>query len=360
MRFFLAILTSVVCLTGSARADRTPAPDGDGPRLAGADSGSTAAVLLTVSGPFQGIVPVTVSDLRAAAANELTTSFSRGGFVVVPQGEMLSLMRTWRVRDAESLPRGFLDSLVTAHDVRLLAVVNVVVGFDGLMVAARYVDPRTGLLMKVGLTEWTIDAPHREEDVRWLAAAQEACRMATSVRIEQPASDREPNLILETQAVGSSDADALMASCALLGYYLEHGRGVLIDPAVTNAVLHDAGYSERYIGPEARALLRTTFACTRLLIPQLISYAPARRSSTQLDTYDNFAGQGGPVASDLAWSLRSIDLTSGAIAAGAEIFMATPEPVGWFGAPRHDTLMDRLTLAAGRLWSETFNTPEGF
>jgi hypothetical protein len=107
-------------------------------------------------------------------------------------------------------------------------------------------------------------------------------------------------------------------------------------------------------------LLQTTFACHGLIVPGFISYAPARRPRGRLVEYDETSGQAEPVVSDFAMSLRLIDLASGSITTGREVFLAVPPKVGWFGVPINDTLMTRLKLAAGDLWSDMHNALEEF
>jgi hypothetical protein len=357
MRLLFAVLMTAGCLAGS---DRARAGEAERSLVAGADSGSTVAFLLTISGSSRGVVPVAVSDIRAAASEQLTATLSRRGFLVVAQGEILALMREWRVRDGKAIPRGFLDNLAGDLNVRLLVVVNLVVQHDRLITAARYLDPGSAFVLHVSMTEWPIDRVRDAEGTEWLAAAREAGRTVGEARLDQPDSGRELMLILDTQPVGCSVGEALMASHALLAYCVEHGNRVLIDPAVTNATLHDAGHSERYTGPDARALLQKTFACPRLIISQLISYAPARRPSTQIDAYDELPEQRETIVSDFALSLRLVDLTTGSITAGKEVFLALPAPTGWFGIPRHETQIKRLTISARQLWLDMNNALEGF
>jgi hypothetical protein len=210
------------------------------------------------------------------------------------------------------------------------------------------------------MTERDVAPLRGGEFTEWQTATREACAAIGDSHFGVPDPDRESALIMDTQPVGCSGSDALMAGQALIAYYVEHGRHNLIDPAVANAALHDAGHSERYIGPEARTLLRETFACSEMIIPQLISYAPERRSSTQLDAYDELPGQRETVVSDYAVSLRLVDLRFGTITGVREVFLPAPEPVGWFGIPRHETLKTRLTVAVDRIWSDMCNALEEF
>jgi hypothetical protein len=171
---------------------------------------------------------------------------------------------------------------------------------------------------------------------------------------------RPPVLILDTRAVGCSNTDALIAGHILLAHQLENGPRTPIDPAVANATLHDAGYSEFYLGADARTLLLGTFDCRVLMIPQLISYAPQRRAATQSFQYDDGADRRAPLTTDFAMSLRIVDLESGSIRAGMEAFMPVPAQAGWFGVRSNDTLLDRMKIAADRLWNGTHNALEAF
>jgi hypothetical protein len=357
----LVVLVTSGCLTFPDYA-RGEGPENSG--FAGTDSESTIAFFLAVSGRPQGVLPIPVTDIKAAVSSQLTTTLSEQGFTVIPEGKVLSIMREWRVRDGKSIPRGFLDSLADSLGAQLLVVADLVIQPDRLVMTARYVDAGSAILLKLNMAEQIIGQLHHKASVEkaenWLVAAGEAGRIVGDARLEKSNAGREPMLILDTQPVGCSASVALMASHALLDYYVEHSDWALIDPAVINSALHDAGHSEKYLGADARALLRTTFACTRLMIPRFISYAPARVTYGTLVEYDETPDEVEPAISDFAMSLRLVDLASGSIIAGKEVFLAVPDKVGWFGIPKNDTLMTRLKVAAGQLWSDMHNAVEEF
>lgn len=319
---------------------------------AAADSSHSVAFVLTISGTLRGIVPIPVADIRAAVSDQLTATWTRRGFSVAPREDTFSLMRKWRVRDGSAISRGFLEELVDSMGVRVLVVTNLIFRTERVIMTARYLNTDSGILQNVALMERAVDRRRSGEAEVWLAAARGCAQVIGDASVGRSLPGRKPLLILDTQPLGCSATDALIADHTLLAYYVKHGRHTMVDPAVTTATLYNAGYSDRSIGADARGLLQKTFECRRLVIPQLISYAPARRPSTQLETFDAPAQQHETTVPDFSMSLRLIDLGTGAIAAGKEVFMALPEPVGWFGVPRHETLMDRLQVTAGQLWSD--------
>lgn len=331
---------------------------------AGARTGGKIAVVLVISGQPLGVIQIPLSRIRAVGSHYLTAALSEQGFTVIPPGKMLSLMREWRVRDGKSIPRGFLDNIAEVQEAGLLLVANLVVQPGRLIVTGRYLDPGSARLLKVSMAEWVIgrdpgQAP-AEEGSDWLIGIQETCKMIGQASPDTPGPGREPMLILAAQTVGCSESTALIATHALLGYFAEYGRWDLIDPAVTASTLQDAGHSGKYLGAEARALLQDTYACSGLLIPGLISYDPVLKSNRRLDEIGDDSSQGALLLTDFALSLRLIDLNSGAITAGREVFMEVLENTGWFGVPRKDTLMTRLQTSAGRLWSDLLSELEEF
>ena len=357
----LIVLVAIGCLVGPDYAK----PQGqESAPFAGVDSGSTIAVILAISGRPLGVLPIPISSIRAAASTRLDTTLSARGFTVVPQDTLLSMMREWRVRDGKSIPRGFLNGLTDSLDVELLLVANLVVQPDKLIMTARYLIPDSAILLKVTMTELTLTGPPEEsfevKGTEWLAGAREASEIVAGAVLEEPDSTREIMLMLDTKPVGCSAAVALLADHALLEAFAERGDWVFIDPGVVGSALHDAGYAGKYLGADARALLRDTFASRGLAVPTLTSYAPARRSSGRFaEDYEPLEGSE-PILKDFAVSLRMVDLPTGTITAGKEVFVAGSDGVGWFGIPRDDTLMIRLKAAADHIWSDIHKVLEEF
>lgn len=352
-RLFLAVLAAlgVLALSGPAKA----VGPGEA-RVSGGDAGTTIAFVLALSGQVQGVVPVPASDIRAAASNQLALTLSQQGFSVIPQEDVLPLMREWRVRDAKSIPRGFLDALTDSLGTDMVLIANLIIQPGRVIMTGRYVNPVSAILLKVNMTEYVLDQHHGESSGRagsdWLVGVQEASTIAGTASPEAVDSEKELALMLDTQPVGCSEAIAVMVSHAILEYYVKNGDWDVIDPAITASALQSAGHSTKYLGSEARAQLQKTFACSRLMIPEFISYHPATRTRRELDRYDDDGDLGEPIISDFAMNIRIIDLASGEITAGKEVFVAIPQAAGWFGIPIKDTLTTRLKVAAGRLWSE--------
>jgi hypothetical protein len=321
---------------------------------------TTVALLLSISGRPQGVVPVPVSEIRAEVCNQFSATLSQRGFQVVSQETMLNLRREWRVRDGRVIPPGFLDVLADSLEVDLVMVADLVVLRNRVLMTARYVDTASRVMRGVSVTEWDIQPQKDGSGAEWLSAAGKASAAAAAARLQEMDPARRRALIFEARAVGCPASVALIASHVLYAYYLEHGDRLLIDPAATNATLIAAGHSPRQLGADARARLRATYDCRGLLIPQLISYAPKRRSPAQIAQYDELTNQQEPVITDFALSLRLVDLNTGAITVGKEVFLAVPEPTGWFGVPRDNTLMKRFNITAGHLWSYINNALEEF
>jgi len=355
VRRYALVLVAGLAVAGCLTTPRCAAAARPENSLAvGADAGSKIAFMLVFSGRLHGVVPVSVSGFREAVSKQLSTTLSEQGFEVIKQEAVLSLMREWRVRDDVSIPRGFLDSIAQRLDARLLLVANLVIQPGRLIMTARYLDPASAVLLKVIVAEWVIERIHDdtsgENGTEWLAGARETGKLIGDANLEKRRSPKSPALMLNIQPVGCPETVTLIARHVLLEYFVEHGDWDMIDPAVVNAVLQEAGYSGKYLGSEARALLRKTFACSRLMVPGLISYDPAPRTARQVDEFDDVNGRGEPTISDFVMNLRLVDLASGSVIAGKEVFMAAPEGTGWFGIPRKDTLMTRLKITAGRLW----------
>jgi hypothetical protein len=360
-RLILVALLAAGCLLppGYARAEGS-----ENTQPAGIEAGRKIAVILAISGQPLGVIPIQLNRIRATGSYHLTAALSEQGFTVIPPGKMLSLMREWRVRDGKSIPQGFLDSMAEGQGAELLLVANLVVQPGRLIMTGRYVDIGSATLLKVNMAEWIIgQAPSQasgEAGPDWLTGIQEACKIIGDANLNKPDPGREPMLILAAQPVGCSESTALIATHALLEYYVEHGRWDLIDPAVVASTLQDAGYSGKYFGAEARALLRDTFACSGLMIPGLISYDPDLKNRRLVTEYDEEVNQAAPMLSDFALSLRLVDLASGSITAGREVFLEVLENTGWFGIPNKATLMTRLQATAGRLWSDIHSDLEEF
>ena len=333
-------------------------------RIAGADIASKIAIVLAISGQPQGVVPIPVARIRSAGSDQLTATLSEQGFTVIPPEKMLPLMRKWRVRDGKSLPRGFLDSIAEGPGAELLLVANLVVQPGRLVMTARYLNLGSATLLKVNMIEWVIgqvpDQASVGEGSEWLIGIQEASKIIGDASLEKSGPGREPLLMLAAQPVGCTESAALIATHALLKYFVEYGHWDLIDPAMITSTLQDAGYSGRYLGADARALLQESFACPGLMIPGLISYDPDLKTTRYDDEYGEAPSTGEPMLSDFVMSLRWIDLASGSITAGKEVFLEIPESAGWFGVPRKHTLMTRLQATAGRLWSDIRNDLEEF
>ena len=120
------------------------------------------------------------------------------------------------------------------------------------------------------------------------------------------------------------------------------------------------GTPQGTLGADARTLLQKAFGCRSLMIPGFISYDPARKTSRQADEDDEFPGTVEPIISDFAMNIRLIDLVSGSITVGKEVFLAIPGGPGWFGVPREGTLTTRLKITAGRLWSDMHSAQKEF
>jgi len=352
-------LLAALVVVGSLADSRHAAAQGSA-RFGGTASGSTVAFVLTISGRPLGVVAIPVSDIRAAAASQLGETLTLRGLTVVPEGRVLNVMREWRVRDGGAISRGFLETLADSLNVQLLLVANLLIQRDGLIMTARYLDVGTAIILNVGMTEWNISARGHENSTEWLEGTRATSAAIADTPVAASPPGKRPILILDTEPVGCSDNIALIASHSILDYYVEGGNRPVIDPGVTIATLRDAGFSERYLGADTRALLQETFGCRALVISRLISYAPARRSAGQIAEYDEYPDDGLPMATDFAMSLRLIDLASGSIAGGKEVFLPVPGHAGWFGVPRRETLVHRLRIAASHLWPDINNALEEF
>lgn len=355
LRWPLATVALALCLAtaGGARAQDTS----EG-AVARSESGGATAFMLAMSGNPLGVVPASPATIRSALSEQIATTLSEHGAVVVPQDRMLAVMRWYRVRDGRSFPREFLDSLTVGLNVRLLVVVDLVVEYDRLTVTARYVDPGSAALLNIATSNRLVAPGKTVDAATWLAQARSLAAAVVDARPSSSHPEGTPLLVLQTQPVGCPAGVALIASNTILRYYVEHGDRPLIDPAVTTATLRENGCSERYIGAEARALLEHAFSGRELVVTGLISYAPAPRRGTQLVEYDDYSRQTAPGLSDFAMSMRKIDLATGTIATGKEVFLPVPNPTGWFGVPREDDLLGRLTTAASQLWTDMKYTRE--
>jgi len=305
--------------------------------------------------------------MRAAVSNQFITTLSEQGFTVVPQEKMLAVRREWRVRDGRSIPLGFMENLVDSLAVEILLVADLIVQHDRLIMTARYLNPASAILLKVNMTEHLIaQFPGDVAEgagVEWLVGAREVSKIvadASMTSMAEPDSTKGPLLILDTQPVGCSASVTLIANHALLKSYVEQGDSVLIDPSVVNSALRDAGFSAKYLGVDARALLLKTFAARNLMVSGLTSYSPASKNRGKFYEDDETLDWAGPLLTDFAMSLRMIDLETGSITAGKEVFLAASDGVGWFGVRRKDTLMIRLKVTADRLWSDLNNAMEEF
>jgi hypothetical protein len=318
------------------------------------DSGSTVAFVLAFAGRPLGVVPVTVSRLRETASDQLTTTLTARGFEVLPQDTVLSLMTEWRVRDGKSIPRGFLDSLADSMGVDLLLVANVIVGPGWIVMTGRYMNPGPAVLMKVTIRELAVpgssDVGSGEEGIEWLDGIRSLSSTVAEVEFGEPRVRRGHLLMLDTQPVGCSASDALIADHALLEHYVEYGDLGLIDPALVRATLGAAGHSEKYLGRDARTLLQNTFATRGLVVPGLASYDQVTTPRGRFFEEDQTLDQLESGLRDFSMILRLVDLADGSITDGSEEFLIASNRVGWFGVIKNETTLMRLKVSVAKLW----------
>jgi len=151
VRLLPAILAAAVCLVTPDYARAGGSKDVHAPFNDG--GGKTVAFVLAVTGRTEGVIPVPLEVTRETVSSQLTRTLTDQGYTVIPQKNVLELMRTWRVRDGKSIPRGFLDGLVDSLDAQLLLVANLVIQPGRMVMTARYLHPVSGIVLKVNMTE---------------------------------------------------------------------------------------------------------------------------------------------------------------------------------------------------------------
>lgn len=326
-----------------------PAAGQDEPGLSG---GRRTAVVLYISSDTIADLVVPVAEVRRFALEHLHAHLADAGHELLAGSRVDQAVGRWRVRGPWSISQTFLDHLAEAEGVGLLQVVHLQVGPTRLAMMVRQLDCPSGRLLGVAQPGADLgydpvqDAPPPVG--QWLATLAQLCRQAPVSTGAVPAG--QPLLVLPTEGIACRQEHAMSATVSILARLMDTDQWLLPDPALVATTLSSNGVAPGRLGREGRALLHREFGADTVLRPALTAYGTGPGAAGPRAI--NF-GESSPAPTDLSGFdlvLRKIELTTGTVTAGLNLYSPAETGEGWFGIRHHQTPQQRLDNAAALLW----------
>ena len=156
-------------------------------------------------------------------------------------------------------------------------------------------------------------------------------------------------LVLPTRGIASDPEITSTAAHSLLKTLLFKGVS-MIDPAIVEVAMVEAGLPSHWLDARGRRLLLDRFACQEILVSELVSYDQNQTfQRNQIYDYDE-TGPGRRNLTVFSMTLRRVDLATGTAVRSALVMHEKPPASGWFGNRIHTTLLQELEATANELW----------
>jgi hypothetical protein len=350
LRAALPILAALGLLQTANPQEAPPTP-----AVAGAPR---TALLFFVSYRSVQLPSVAPAQLRTTGYNLLTAALGTSASEIVPYPELEPLLRTWRVRSSGSLPRGFLDAVVSQLSADTLVVAELAVFADRVLLTGRSMQCGSGHLIRVGIVEERLagrEQPGEELPTTvWMSALQKASRrLADRWSGPAPTEDATTLLVLPVVSVGAGGWQADAATVCLLEALLEERCWRIPDPALVVAVLQAEGVDPSVLGRDGRVLLSRAFGAAPLLTTELVSFEmqASRGVPGLIDEFDELGrlSPAGDTQHPLYFSMMAVDGTSGTVLHGSARYIDGEARRGLFATSRDPLLFRRLEENAARL-----------
>ncbi len=340
-RFAAGLLAATLAAAGPVWAAPAPARTG---------------LLVFISGRTETVLPITVSQLRIVVTRAGETALQRLGHDVAPTSAVVALARQERIRSSMLLTPAFLAAARDSVGVADLVVAHVIVEAQRVVALVRGVETSSGRVNQVWLAEQPVAERLTGEDpagetAALLAAVQGVMAQLTSP--VSPATSAASVLVMPTIGVGCDADMALTATFCVLGAALASHDARPIDPALVLSDLLAAGFDPQRLQHAAYQQLQDHFGVSALVRPELVAFDDLRGSGVRSAMFDDAAPSVHATGvRDFAFTLRTIDLPDGLLAASATRYRDRSDDVRWFGSTDTTPLMRILQRSADRLWQD--------
>lgn len=300
-------------------------------------------------------LPLPIGELRTDVQARIDDALAATGTAVVPSREIVARAGMARVRSAAVLPPAFLNELRTEAGLDNLALVEVVIASDRVILLARALNTVDGCVSDVWLAEALLAPVVPEGDVAVPAAALLAALDGVCRKLTTPVASRaqgRPVLVLPTIPVGCSPEEALVATYALLHQVRIVADCNVFDPAVAKGVLMAEGHDPDRLDAAGRALLATRFGTVSVLHPSLVSFDDAGSPTAVSRAVDDGGSpRPKPMLASYLFTLIAVTLQDGRLVAAAEHQHQEAAATGLFGRPRRVSQLEDLVASAASAWA---------
>jgi hypothetical protein len=338
----LAILLAAGACQSLAQAPTSPAIPDSADNLTG--------TLLFINGRPQAALPVPVAELRSTCISRLEAALRAKGHLTADRQLMESLVQKWRIRRSRLVPRDFLVELDKEHGVGQVLVVTLLSDNARFLMTARMIDTRTGRLTRVELGDVDLPEPDTEGSADWRMILDGLCLAITPAWAPPPPAALEPVLVLPMRGIASDPEITSAAGHSLLKTLLAQGA-TLIDPALVEVAMLEAGLPSHWLDARGRRLLLDRFACPIVLVSELVSYDPGNPSGSRSIFDEDGLGGRRRTLSVFSMSLRAVSLETGTAVRSAQVMHEKLPPTGWFGNRIQTTLLQELETTSLELWA---------
>lgn len=303
---------------------------------------ATAAVIVHLTGGPSPSLPASAAAMRQAAQDLSSALLYARNVTVVDRNLTESLVRRHVVRTGQSFGPGFLTGLAAETGASILVAISLEAEGSRLTVAARAVDTANGCLLGIG---------HAEAEVGpggWQQALTSALRDAMPSP-GRPGPGAEL-LVLPARSVGTPPQAARAATSSLLAIALAEGGWRPVDPALVAGAVAEAGCDLDRLDARARTVLRERFGADWAVVPEIVSFDAAARTSPALEFVEGAGGRQANL-SEFALNLRLLDLRTGLVRRTTWAHLPGGTVHGWFGHVKNPTELQRIRTAADQAWA---------
>lgn len=353
----IGCLMAAMILSGACPALAQPDPATAPPDSAAALPDTTdnfTGTLLFIHGQPQKALPVDIANLRATGVSRLEAALRGRGHRTVDRAVMENKVMKWRIRGSHLISADFLAELRDEQEVGQVLVATLLSDNARFLMTVRLIDTETGRLTFVNLVD--VDLPLNPFDApttgieNWRHVLDRVCLEIVPPWTPAPGPDENSLLVLPTRGIASDPAITSAAAHSLLKALIGQGL-ILIDPALVEVTMLDAGLPSHWLDHRGRRVLQDRFDRNIILVSELVSYDRnlSRESSSAFA-----AGLTDPGRRNLtvfSMSMRTVDLVTGTALRSAQIIHEKPPATGWFGTPIYTTLLQELETTSHELWA---------
>ncbi len=347
-RWLLSALAALLTTPpGGAAASALRAGDAPAP-------GGRAAIALFFSSAagLTGTIPLPA--LRAEGTRLFAALCAGEGLEPVAGPAWEPLQQRLRLRSPLGFDRRLLDAAAAELGAAQVVIAQVSLHPGRLVATLRGIDTGSGLVAWAGIAETKVD---REPDAEaWLAALRSAADRLSARPLPAPAPAAAPLLLLPARVVDLDPLAGEVVTICLLQRLLQSGRWRLPDPALVLGALREGGSGAAALDSAGCRALRTAFGAAPVAVTEVIGWDPERAAGSAPPVEAGPALRPALPPFALAW--RLVDTGQVRILERAEVYAEAAGTLGWFGATRSVSALERYRRAVDRLPSPSPPRPE--